>query len=202
MLCSKKGMKILTDPYTKVGYELPHNITVDAVTVSHGHFDHCYTGNITFQRLISTSNAQNINDVFIQGIPSYHDEKQGSLRGGNIIFKYEIDGITLCHLGDLGEQLSEGLLQKIGKVDILFIPVGGTYTIDSQTAKDYAQAIGAKIVIPMHYRPKDGCLDIAEIDDYLQLYNLMELKKMSVSELEVSVGDLPKIQKIIYMERA
>ena len=198
-ITAKDGTSVLTDPYTRVGYELPQNISADIVTVSHSHFDHNYIRAVVGKpKMITTTDRQSLNGIQIEGISSWHDERGGALRGANILFKMDIDGLCICHLGDLGEPCSPSIIKAIGKVDILLIPVGGTYTIDAITAKRFVDEIAPKMVIPMHYRPNDGTLDITDEKQFLSLFDRVEY-----------VGDKPlyitalteEKRKIVFMER-
>ncbi len=200
-IVGENGTCIITDPYTKVGYELPAGLWADVVTVSHGHFDHNYVQAVRNGTVIAKSSEYRFNHTKITGIDCWHDEKEGALRGANIIFKIKMDGITLCHLGDLGEPCSVELLQKIGDVDVLLLPVGGTYTIDAAGAKAYADGIAPKKIIPMHYKPADGELDIASAQPFLALYSEQEIKRVSCGEINMDTDDLDCGEKIIYMER-
>ncbi len=195
-LTAKNGTRIITDPYQGVGYELPKNLTADVVTVSHGHFDHAYTAGVQAKRVLSTPALYEENGVKIYGIPSYHDEVKGARRGENILFKMEIDGFTLCHMGDIGEEATPELVEKIGKVDVLLVPVGGTYTIDGEGAMRYAESLQPKILLPMHYRPKDGSLDITSAEPFLALCKEGATELLN-GEIEITADT----QGIFYMHR-
>ena len=119
----------------------------------------------------------------------------GALRGQNIIFKMKMDGITLCHMGDIGEECSERLIEEIGKVDVLFIPVGGTYTVDGIGAKKYVDCLQPKAVIPMHFKGEECALDIAEADSFLRLFPSEDIQCADVLEVD------EKTSGIIYMNR-
>jgi len=194
---SMDGIKIITDPYTKVGYELPSGLTADILTLSHSHFDHCYAQAVNFQELVTQAGSFLFNGVKIEGISTYHDPKQGVLRGGNIVYKFTVDGITVCHLGDIGEECSPTLIERIGKVDVLCVPIGGTYTVDALGAKKYADALAPKAIIPMHYKPKDGALDITDARPFLDLYE--EKSVTYVSNGETSIDE--QTRGVIFMER-
>ena len=198
-LTSKRGTTVLTDPYTRVGYELPGKLSVDIVTVSHQHFDHNYVGAVRYKKIVDDIGREVINDVEIVGEDSFHDPQYGKLRGKNIIFKIKIDGMTICHLGDLGEPCSKAILDKIGQVDILLIPIGGTYTIDAEQAKEYIKNVAPKVAIPMHYKPSDGSLDITAADAFLKLYRAEEVEKVGLGEIEIN--SIENTKPIIYMER-
>ncbi len=194
-IVTQKGVRILTDPYQGVGYALPCGLQADIVTVSHGHFDHSYTQGVAANRIVTALGKQASLGVDVEGIDSAHDEKGGALRGRNTIYKIQADGLTLCHMGDIGESCSVELLAKIGKVDILFLPVGGNYTVDAQGARAYIEGIRPKAVIPMHYKPADGSLDIAGIQPFLRLFpQAIHLPKGELDADENTNG-------IYYMER-
>lgn len=167
----ENGTILVADPYTRVGYEMPLGLRADIVTLSHEHFDHNYVDGVKgVQRVVRGIGEGEISDIRILGIETYHDEKCGALRGKNIVYKFWVEGICFCHLGDIGEPCSDALLEKIGRVDVLMIPVGGTYTIDAIGAAEYVRKIAPKTVIPMHFKPEDGALDIQGLDGFLRLF--------------------------------
>lgn len=197
------GVKIVTDPYTRVGYELPKNLEANIVTVSHGHFDHDYVAAIDgTPKILSQEGKYEICGVSVTATHCWHDPEQGALRGNNLIFKFEIDGVTVCHFGDLGEEYSDKIAGVLSDADVWLIPVGGTYTIDAAQAKKYIEKLLPKVVIPMHYRPLDGALDIAPINIFLQNIDTQSLINCSFGVLELTKTDLEEGKtKIIYMER-
>ena len=135
-------------------------VNADYCTVSHEHFDHNFTEGVNAKTIVRSSKEG------FWAIDSYHDCNLGALRGKNTIFKFSIDGIVFCHLGDIGEYFTQDLVEEIGMVDVLFIPVGGTYTIDAKEAVKYASAIKAPITIPMHFRTPNGTIDIADVKEF------------------------------------
>lgn len=163
LLKDSKGMQLLTDPFdSTLGYET-YKGSPNIVTISHQHFDHNYCENLSGNyKIIDKIGMFYECDIPIKGIPSYHDKDKGAKRGDNIIFTFKIDDYSLCHLGDLGHTLSDDDIDAIGDVDILFVPVGGNYTIDGKEASEVTIKIKPKIVIPMHYKtsrvsfPLDG----------------------------------------------
>ena len=199
-ITSAKSTSIITDPYTGVGYELPMNLSADAVTTSHAHFDHNFTQAIQTERVINTLGGHSVADIEILGLASWHDEKHGALRGNNIIYKYNVDGITICHLGDLGEDISTELTERIGKVDVLMVPVGGTYTIDALQAKSLVEKVAPKIVIPMHFKG-DGRLDICDLSVFLKEFPLSIIQKITGNRVELEKQALPDTLQIVCLER-
>src|SRR4030042_891485 len=152
LITSEIGLRIITDPYNAVQgvkYE-PVKETADIVTMSHDHFDHNNISSVAGKpELIKGNGVKNIKGIQFRGIASYHDESGGKQRGVNSIFCFSIDGINICHLGDLGHLLNGGQLKEIGEVDLLLIPVGGFYTIDAMVATQICNELKPKVAIPM-----------------------------------------------------
>lgn len=173
-LMESTGTTIVTDPYDGdyVGYDMPYVDNVDIVTCSHNHNDHnalnLVGGTPTF---LNTEGAFEINGVHIYSMRGYHDNNKGADRGSNLIFKFRMDGVEICHLGDIGEECSIDICAEIGSVDILLIPVGGNYTIDADTAKEYVDLLMPDIVVPMHYKTRDCEIDIDKVDSFLKLFD-------------------------------
>lgn len=147
---------VVTDPYDKsIGLTLPR-LSADIVTISHDHDDHNNSSAVKGVDdgkpfIIEKPGEYEIKEVFIYGIPSFHDDTQGADRGINTIYRIEIDGISIAHLGDLGHDLEPKQLERLEGVDIVMIPVGGTYTIDAKQASSVISKLEPRIVIPMHY---------------------------------------------------
>ena len=113
-------------------------------------------------------------DMRVRTVGTYHDNEGGIKRGKNGVMIVEMDGLTFCHLGDLGEDLTDNedklkaMLKLIGKVDVLFVPVGGIYTINGEEAKKLTKAINPRLfAIPMHFDPPNGPGDLQPVDEFL-----------------------------------
>ena len=165
LVTSSQGTKILIDPPSPgVGYAIAPIAGVDAVLVTHEHSDHSNVGLATGSPLILrglTSTGWNIIDQMVKDIriysvspvnPVYHDNQQGTQRGRNTIFVLEMDSVRIAHMGDLGHVLTPEIVKSIGTVDVLLIPVGGTYTIDAAGATQVVGQLNPAVVIPMHYK--------------------------------------------------
>lgn len=201
-LTESAGLSVVCDPYPdEVGYKMPL-VKADAVTVSHHHFDHDCTDKVLNNPVvIDRAGSCNFHGVQIDAINSFHDDVHGKKRGENLIVKFVMDGITVCHLGDLGEPCSEELTDKISPVNVLLIPVGGNYTIDAKTAKEYVEKIKPQIVIPMHYRAEGCKIDIAKIDEFLKLFDDDCIYNDDCLNLSIKDLDTAKT-KIIVLRRA
>lgn len=194
-ITSSDSIVIVTDPFDKsVGYPLPE-VEADIVTSSHSHFDHNYfkavKGNF---EIVNTVGVHDIKGIHIKGVNTFHDSEHGAKRGKNIVFVIEVDGIRVCHLGDLGHILTEEQIQEIGHVDILLIPVGGFYTIDDRQAVKVMEQLKPKIAIPMHYKTQVIDFPIETVDNFLKSTGG---EKILSTELNINKQDLDGEPKVI-----
>lgn len=154
------GLKVLIDPTNPGAYNPKPVEGADAITVSHEHPDHNYvqmaTGSPLIIRGLTQDDfakvAQTIKGVHIRTVPSYHDNAKGTQRGKNALFVFEMPGLRIAHLGDLGHKLDPEEVTAIGAVDILMTPVAGGPTMNGKTALEVIDQLKAKVVIPMHYQ--------------------------------------------------
>lgn len=184
------GVTVITDPFDKeVGLKLP-NYEADIVTVSHDHHDHNNVGALRGNPfVINCAGEYDVKNVLIEGIDSYHDTNQGSERGSNLIFRFEIDDISIVHLGDLGQVLDSAQLEKLAGTDILLIPVGGKYTLDAQKAVEVISQIEPRIIIPMHYKTPDLKIEIEGVDKFIKEIGLTPSYE---EKLKINKKDLPQ----------
>ncbi|MFH1312237.1 MAG: MBL fold metallo-hydrolase [Candidatus Eisenbacteria bacterium] len=203
VLTSDSGTRILTDPYESgsyggaVGYE-PIRETVEIVTASHDHEDHfCLEGLPEGFECVTTTGKHDVNGLTITGVKTYHDETKGKERGPNVIFVIDVDGLRVCHLGDLGHTLSADELGSIGKVDVLLIPVGGFYTIGPKEALNVMKALSPAVTIPMHFKTESLGFPIEPVDNFLSLAGKHE--RPGTSEIEITKDDLGA-RRIIVLE--
>ena len=158
-LITGDSYSIALDPFSNIG--LPEKVVkADYVFCSHNHYDH---NNVNL-----TSNAKLIDksENGFEIINTYHDEVKGAKRGLNNVLKFVVDGNTCVFMGDIGV-IDKNVIEKTKGCDYLFIPVGGTYTIDYKEAKRYVEEIKPKVVIPMHYKLEGCTVDVDKIDKFL-----------------------------------
>ncbi|OGM12603.1 hypothetical protein A2V80_03465 [Candidatus Woesebacteria bacterium RBG_16_39_8b] len=199
-----KSAILVTDPFNPAVVGLPFkNITGDIITVSHQHEDHNFVDAVSnVRKVIDAPGEYEISGISIIGLPSYHDDKKGKIRGKNIIFVIEIDGLRLAHLGDLGYKLSETEIESLGSIDILMVSTGGEYTIGSADAAQITRAIDPYIIIPMHYQVKG--LKKVLFDKLSSVEPFLEDMGVGVERIDkliVKKESLTEEQKIVVLER-
>lgn len=195
------SLSIVINPFDEtIGLRVP-KLEADILLITHSHPDHknikAVSGN---PFLISGPGEYEVKNVFIQGIHSWHDNKEGKERGENTIYTIETEDLKLCHLGDLGQkELTDEQLEEIDEVDILMIPVGGIFTISAKEAVEVIAQIEPKITIPMHYQVSKLKLKLDGVDKFLKILGIKKMepvKKLSIKKKDV----LPEEAKIVVLE--
>lgn len=183
---------IVIDPFDeKIGLKVP-NFSAEVLLISHSHHDHNNVKGVKGTPFVVEGPGEyEVKGIFVQGIPSFHDDSQGKERGANTIYSIETEGMRLCHLGDFGQkELTDEQVEKIGSVDILMIPVGGNYTISSSEATKIIGQIEPKIVIPMHYALPKLTVDLDGVDKFLKAMGKTGV--VPQDKLTVKTSTLPK----------
>jgi L-ascorbate metabolism protein UlaG (beta-lactamase superfamily) len=135
------------------------------------------------------------NGIKIKGIKAFHDESQGSKRGEIILFKFTMNNVAFCHLGDLGHELEDDILKQFGNVDVLFVPVGNVFTIGPKKAWNVINKIKPRVVVPMHYRVGGLSLSIKPVDPFLEDAQEDIIVRVG-NEMDFESEDLPENMEI------
>lgn len=147
------GLRVLTDPVGEDSGFPVSPVKADVALVSHHHHDHCALDNAPGAKVIETAGVHCPADgLRVTAVKSFHDDANGTKRGENLLFLIEAEGLRVAHLGDLGHLPTPAQREALGRVDVLLVPVGGFYTIDAAQARETAALLGAKVILPMHYR--------------------------------------------------
>ena len=193
-----KERTIITDPYhPDLGYSLGEP-KADIALLSHDHPGHSYAEGVAGEpRVIRSPGEYEIGGPFITAVASFHDDSKGEARGKNTIYVVEIDGVTLCHLGDLGHPLSAHLVEELGDVDILLVPVGELNTISVDVAVETIRQLEPAIVIPMHYKTEAVAANLSPVDQFLEKTRARETETRP--KLSVSSSSLPVSTQVVVL---
>ncbi len=196
-----KDAAVFTDPYEATFTGLtPLKVEADIVTVSHGHSDHNAVSVVsTNPFVIEGPGEYELKGVNVVGVGTFHDEKEGKLRGKNTIYNINIDNVQIAHFGDLGHPLTNQQLEELGAVDVLLIPVGGVYTIEADSAAKIVAQIEPKIVIPMHYKIEGLKFPLEMVSKFLKEMGKEEI--VAQNKLVVSSEKLPEELEIVLLEK-
>ncbi len=188
----------MTDPYV-VGGPLtyaPIDEVADVVLVSHGHGDH---NNVSAVKgnpaVIKSPGVTEARGISFKGIATFHDKAQGKERGSNVVFCFAVDGVKICHVGDLGHQLDAEQAAQVGAPDVLMVLVGGNYAIGPEEATRLVQQLKPKVTIPMHYKNTSCGYPIAPVEDFLK--GKTNVRRATGSELTLDARKLPKEEIIV-----
>lgn len=193
-----KDVGLLIDPFSKeIGLRAPR-LNDNIFVVTHEHYDHNNLEGASGDALVIRGPGEyEAKGVFIQGFSSYHDKSEGKERGLNTIYLINMEDMSICHLGDLGQdKLNQEQLDAIGDIDILMIPVGGRYTVDGQEAAEIVTQLEPKIIIPMHYKVEGLKIDL---DDAKKFVKATSLKPEEVESFKINKKTLPQEETKLVM---
>ena len=196
-LIKTDSITIITDPFDEKSGYIPYQEAVDIAMVSHQHYDHNATHVLAGNPLIvDNTDIYSVPGLTIKGILTYHDQKQGQLRGENIVYKIRAENMELVHLGDLGHVPTPDMVSNLGQIDVLFIPVGGRFTIDAQQALQTVELLQPSMVIPMHYQTPHLSFALAPVEDFTQHFD----RVVKLPLLEIAKADLTGDRKIVLLD--
>lgn len=183
----------MTDPHDGKSLGIaPPKVMADLILVSHDHSDHNSVDTVrgSDATVLSKPVMTVEKGVRVEGLDADHDSEHGSKRGRIVIFRFELDGFSFCHLGDLGHRLNEDQVERIAPVDFLFVPVGDVLTIGPEMARNVIDSIAPKVAVPMHYRVPGLGLSIQPVHNFLARYEQGQIVRIG-NEVEFSGEDLP-----------
>ena len=212
VMSTSTGLKALLDPTNPGAFKPAPVDGLDLVTITHEHPDHNYvklaTGNPDIIRGLAAGEVakidQTVKGVRIRTAATFHDAQQGAQRGKNAVFVFEMPGIRLAHLGDLGHTLEAQQLSAIGAVDVVLIPVGGGPTIDAKTALEVAGQLKAKVIVPMHVgisgAAAGGPFRLGTVDDFLKVLDPATKIVQAGHTMTLTAGKLPAERTVMVMK--
>jgi L-ascorbate metabolism protein UlaG (beta-lactamase superfamily) len=189
---------VITDPCPPSTGFVAGKHDIDLLTISHDHADHAYTRSITAGLTLTRPGEYEFHDLLVSGVRTFHDGSGGSERGENIVFTVEVDGVHVCHLGDLGHLLSEEQIAEIGPVDVLLVPVGGNFTLAPSEAGEVVSQISPKLVIPMHYAVNGASTDLQGPEKFLNEMAVTE--PLRQPKAQITPTSLPDEMQVVLLE--
>jgi L-ascorbate metabolism protein UlaG (beta-lactamase superfamily) len=190
---------IVTDPYEKsVGLKLPRP-RADLVTISHNHSGHDNADGVAGSpKVINGPGEYEISSVFVTGVQTWHDKRGGKDRGKNTVYAISVEGLNICHLGDIGHIPTQAQADAIGEVDILLLPVGGGNALNASDAAEVVSLFEPMIVIPMHYRVPELAFKLDPVEKFVKEMGMKA--PAPVESLSVKKDSLPKETQIVILE--
>lgn len=190
---------VIADPYGKdigLSFARPRG---DIVTISHAHPGHSFAAGVKGDpKIIDGPGEYEVKNIFVTGVPTAHDKKGGKERGANTIYVFDLDGLTICHLGDLGHVPTQPQIEALGNVNVLIVPVGGVSTIHAGEAAEIVSMLEPQIVIPMHFAHADLKF---KLDSPAKFFKEMGIKAPdAVPSLKVTKDNLPNETQVVLLE--
>lgn len=195
----EKGVTVVTDPHPEdLGYARPR-VRADIVTVSHAHRGHSSVkGFRGAPRVVTCPGEYEIGGVFITGVPTFHDAEEGKEQGQNVAFLFDFDGLTVCHLGDLGHVLAQNQVEALNQVNVLLIPVGGNATITAVEAAKVVSLIEPNVLVPMHYKTPATSRRLDSVGRFLTEMGADDVQPQEM--LRLSSSSLPGDTTVVLLE--
>ena len=194
---TSNGLRIRTDPYVAAVGLPVSNLPADVVTISHEHYDHSAADTVPGSPTVLKGQQDTvIHGIAFRSIPTFHDDAKGAKRGSNAVFLISADGVTLAHMGDLGEIPGHSQFDEMGDVDILCVPVGGTYTLNGNQAQAVSDELEASITIPMHYKLPGLKVNIESADAFVKGKSHVRY----ADEIVVTPQTLPDEREIVVLK--
>jgi L-ascorbate metabolism protein UlaG (beta-lactamase superfamily) len=194
-----KQATVITDPFSPGGAYSLGKASANIVTISHDHSGHSYSAGIGGNpRVIRRPGEYEIASVLIIGLATFHDAAKGADRGKNVVYIMETEELSICHLGDLGQPLTDGQIEEIGKVDVLMVPVGGVTTINATAAAALVRQMEPRIVLPMHYKTSGFKGELDPVDNFLREFGTQQTAPQA--KLNVNKNNLPLTTQVILLE--
>jgi L-ascorbate metabolism protein UlaG (beta-lactamase superfamily) len=192
-----KDATVITDPCPPSTGFVAGKHDVELLTISHDDPDHSYVRSITAGLTLTRPGEYEFRDLLVTGIRTYHDGEGGTARGENMVFSFEVDGVHICHLGDLGHLLTDEQVSELGPIDVLLVPVGGETTLSPAEAAEVVAQIGPKIVIPMHFGVDGASRDLQGPDKFL---HEMATEPIRQPKAQVTPNSLPDETQVVVLE--
>lgn len=207
-LTSPGGIRVAMDPFGDIGYPMPE-VEADIVTLSHEHGDHSNIKLIRGSPVILRGLTQGgedwrpisfaHKDVAVTSVPVYHDAERGMRRGKNNMILVDLGGVRVAHLSDMGHVPTSAKFQALGRVDVLLIPVGGNFSIDSRQARQVVDRLVPPIAIPIHYKTAATARWPIE-DERAFVEGHPRVKRVSGARLILTPEGLPRLSEIWVLE--
>ena len=205
-----KNASVVIDPFDGgvVGLSYP-KVAAEIVVVSHDHPDHNAVDKVygTAVRekpfLIAAPGEYEVNGISVFGFSVWHDKKEGAERGKNMISVVHVDDVVVAHLGDLGHTLSDKIVEEMGQIDVLLVPVGGHYTIGPGDAVKVTTQIEPSIVVPMHYKVagmKEAFDALEPVEGFLKEMGVSDVRRET--KLTVTALSLPEDREVVVLTYA
>jgi L-ascorbate metabolism protein UlaG (beta-lactamase superfamily) len=204
LITSNAGLKVMLDPYEagafggSINYA-PIRDTADIVLISHDHADHNYVRGVPGSPKVCRQGCD-FQGVEFRGVQACHDPEGGTKRGHITVFSFTLDDVRVCHLGDLGTTLTPEQIAAIGPVDVLLIPVGGTYTLDPSQAWAVVEQLKPRLVIPMHFKTAKVNMPLSPVEAFVAGKPNVEFAKRST--VTITPENLSDSMRVLVLEPA
>lgn len=174
----------------------PPTASADVVLMTHGHYDHASARSIRGDHtdIMCREGEFEVKGLRVEGIPTFHDHRNGEDRGINMMYRFEMDGLTFCHCGDLGCVPGPDVIGRIEGIDFLFVPVGEVITMTIPEIRTFLELVNPNVIVPMHYRVGGLSLPLSPLDDFLGILPEETVEYMG-NEIDILPDDMSDMKE-------
>lgn len=200
-LRGKEATLVTDPPAPSTGYSIGRP-SADIITISHDHPGHSYVKAVSgdVKKVVTGPGEYEIQQILITGVATWHDQEQGNVHGRNTAYLITMDDIHICHLGDLGDTLSDRALEALKGADVVLVPVGGGYSLNAEKAAEVITQLDPRLIIPMHYatpayKPNGAALD--PVDKFLREMGVEAAEPLP--KLVITPASLPAEPQVVVL---
>lgn len=198
---TKEGLKLLMDPYEPFGFggRLAYSAvpgTWDLILISHEHADHGHVSESMGSPTVARSSGS-FRGLEVTMWNARHGTAQGAVEATTRIYRFELEGVSIAHFGDLGEIPDRETLDALRGTDVLLVPVGGHFTLDAGLAWSLVKELSPRVVIPVHFKTASADLPIAPAEGFIE--GASRLVRFHSGELELTRDSLPKDLEVWFL---
>jgi L-ascorbate metabolism protein UlaG (beta-lactamase superfamily) len=198
---TERGMaSVVIDPYdhTVVGY-FPHKIRADIVAISHDAPGHNFIGATKgANQFITGPGEYEIGGVFITGVQTDGIGKKKIDSPRNTVYVFDYYGLTVAHLGDIKDVLTQSEMEALGNVNIMLLPIGGGNGLNAAKGSEIVSQVEPNIIIPMHYQTKESSIKLDELDKFIKEMGLQPIEP--IPSLKITKSGLPSESKVVILD--
>ena len=188
---------LIADPYAdSLGLSMG-GPSAQAVTMSHHHPHHSHEEGLAGDfRVFRGPGEYEYLGILMRGVMTAPGDGDPPDKR-NTAYHIEMEGLRLCHLGDVSSGLSVRNIDELSPVDVLFLPVGGVCTIGLSQALEIVRALGPKVIVPMHYRLPGLTVELGDLDAFLREMGIKEVEPQA--RLNVTTTNLPAEMRVVVL---
>lgn len=195
---SERGrITVVTDPFADDIGLPPLKLKADVVTISHDVPGHNNVEAVKSEaHILRGAGEYEIGNVFITGVVMV-DGSSATPRP-NVAYHIQYDNLSVLHLGDLAHVPQQSLIERLGEVNVLLVPVGGGMGLTAAQAAEVVGLIEPHFIVPMHYEMPGLRFTLEPVDKFLKAMGVSKVQEADT--LKITASDLPEQPQVVVLK--